>query len=841
MDSDNSDMAAEDMVFATADFDGKLRVYAFSAESNILQTPKPGFPVIATTTPPAKTFGMSPMLGGVHLFWGSGSPGKLYHARVKGTSVLPTAAPILASINENYGVSACRIGKPSDGLLGIAVVLGTATTASTAQLLVLNEADLSVAATKTLQTGNIRSSHVEITQNPRSGVITIGYISNNIASISNFLYSAGSLVATTAPSIGGVWSESTLTGFGIEGYSNFETSFVGNDKDTPLLRDALLRSSSSTVSGTFGTPGLVSPFPYERAGTPSAALLVRKNTYLDFELWTRPLKFPTACAWEYDTSVLHLEGPPFPGTTVTVTASFPEPLVASSTASAVNALGGAQPFTEPTTRLIASAGAQFVLAFTDPMMTASFPAWIGETPGKQIRMFGPGSSPVNIGYVAHTPRSVVCALEENLTFDTLYYIQIASDVLNASATQLWEPATFSLRTQFANSGILASEVIAIEAFRDAARTDQIPAGSDISATSTLYLRIRARDPAFNTIDFATATYLVDGTSLATLSFAQPVASTEAFHAPATTTALAWGIPHTLRFQTASPTASLTFIVTFPTTAPLAPASGASAVPVTSTISIQADEPLDPASVVATTTRLLTGGAPVPATPSYDPATRVITITPAANLLSETLYTVEIGKIRDVAGNPQVATLSYTFTSADVTPPALLSLSPASGSTGVTIDTRVALTLSEQLATSSVTPATVRLLRPDGTASYAVSLNGRVITIDPDDAPDGFLRTNTTYTVALGAGVRDLAGNPFTSIPATFTATFRTQASSTPPLAIATLGLYRDAARTDPFSAAEAVSGTATVHLRLTGTDGATQTRDIADVLLRTSWGPSFPL
>ncbi|HEY9071169.1 MAG TPA: Ig-like domain-containing protein [Candidatus Ozemobacteraceae bacterium] len=779
--------------------------------------------------------------GGVQLFWGSGTPGKLSHSLIKGTSVLPTPTPVLASMNSNYGVSACRIGQPSDRLLGVAVVLGTAATASTAQLLVLNEADLSIAATKTLQTGNIKSSHVEITQNPRSGVITIGYISDNTASVSNFLYSAGTFVATTTPSIGGVWSESTLTGFGIEGYSNFETSFVGNDRDTPLLRDALLRSSSSMVSGTFGTPGIVSLFPYDRSGVLSACLVVRKSDYKNFELWTRPLNYPKLCTWDQSSSVLYLEGPPFPGTTVTVTASFPEPLIESSTASAVNALGGAQPFTAPTTRLIASAGAQFILAFTDPMMTASFPAWVGETAGKQIRMFGPGSTSVNIGYTTHTSRSVVCSLEETLAFDTLYYIQIASDVLNASGTQLWEPATFSIRTQLANSGILASEVLAIEAFRDAARTDLIPAGSDISATSTLYLRIRARDPAFNTIDFATATYIVDGTNLATLSFAQPSASTETFYTPATTTALAWGVPHTLRFQTASPTASVTFVVTFPTTLPLAPASGAAAVPVTSTITIQANEPLDPASVVATTARLLIGGVPVPATLSYDPATRVITITPAANLLSETLYTVEVGRIRDAAGNPQVATLSYTFTSADVTPPALLALSPASGSTGVTIDTRIALTFSEQLATPSVNPATVRLLRPDGTASYAVSLNGRVITIDPDDTPDGFLRTITTYTVALGAGVRDIAGNSFTSVPATFTATFQTQASSTPPLAVATFGLYRDAARTDPFTAAEAVSGTATVHLRLTGTDGATQTRDIADVVLRTTWGPAFTL
>lgn len=547
--------------------------------------------------------------------------------------------------------------------------------------------------------------------------------------------------------------------------------------------------------------------------------------------------YPEACAWDPAGKVLHIEGPPFPSTKVTVTAFFPEPLTASCTAEAVNAAGGSLPFTSSDLRIIASSGAQIRLAFTGDMMTASFPSWIGNTDGKQIRMFGPGSAPVSLVYQTADSRTVTFETGEDLLFNTTYYIQIASDVLGANGTQLWEAATHTLRTQTVNSGILASEVFALEAFSDAARTVPIAAGNEINATTTLYLWLRARDPAFNTIDLATVTYLLDGVTANTVPFTQPVAATETFLPPALTTSVSYGQPHTLLFQTASPTASLTFIVTFPVTNPVSPASGAMTVSTTASITIQASELLDQASIVATTARLLQGGAPVAVNRSWDPATRIITLTPVASMAGSTLYTVECGMVRDLAGNPQVATLAYTFTTADVTSPTFVSMSPASGSTGVTIDKNIILTISEPIATPSVTVASVRLARTDGPASFSVSLSGSVITIDPDDAPGGNLRTDATYAVEIGAGVKDLAGNAFSNTPATFSATFRTQPATTPPTAAGSFLLYRDPAYLNAFSASERVSATAAVYLKFTGTDGATQTRDLLDATIRASWGP----
>ncbi len=651
--------------------------------------------------------------------------------------------------------------------------------------------------------------------------------------VKQFTFSGNALM----PADTWVWADSwTKNSYNsIEGFPNFETSLDGNYPGG-LLREGTLYSDRTVLGNTFGNSGMTSLFHFKGNETSHAALIVRKS-FTDFLFMKRLLAYPMECGWDAASKILHIQGPPFPNTKVTVTALFPEPLTASCTVEAVNAAGGVLPFISSDLRIIASSGAQVKLAFTGEMMTASFTNWVGNADGKQIRMFGPGSTPVSLAYQTADSRSVTFETGEDLQLNTTYYIQIASDVLGVNGTQLWEAATYTLRTQSVNSGVLASEVVAIEAFGDPARTVPIAAGSEINATTTLYLRLRAKDPAFNTIDLATATFLLDGATISTLPFTQPVAATETFLTPAFTTSVSYGQPHTLLFQTASTTASLTFAVSFPVTNPVSPASGGTAVPTTASITIQANEQLDQASIDAMSVRLLQAGAPVAVNRSWDPATRIITITPATAMAGSTLYTVECGMVRDLAGNPQVATLSYTFTSADVTPPTLVSMSPASGSTGVTIDRNILLTLSEPVATPSVTVATVRLSRTDGPASFGVSLNGAVITIDPDDAPDDVLRTGATYTVEIGAGVKDLSGNAFSNSPATFSATFRTQPATTPPTAAGSFLLYRDPAYLTAFSASERVSATSAVYLKFTGTDGATQTRDLLDATIRASWGP----
>ena len=113
---------------------------------------------------------------------------------------------------------------------------------------------------------------------------------------------------------------------------------------------------------------------------------------------------------------------------------------------------------------------------------------------------------------------------------------------------------------------------------------------------------------------------------------------------------------------------------------------------------------------------------------------------------------------------------------DTTPPAVASITPASGATDVARETAVSVAFNEALGASSVTGNAVQLRDPDGlqvpaTVSYdAVTKTVRL-------TPASALQPSETYTIVVAdgaAGVRDLAGNP---IEAEVTSTFTTIALS----------------------------------------------------------------
>jgi len=280
-------MEVGDVIFASADSDGMVRVYAFSSLADIPQSPKTGFPTTLSQdiTP---HFGLTPTTGGVHLFWKAGTPAKLYHALAKGTSPITSPVVLFEPIHANYGVSSCRINDISDHLLAVTVV-GSDVDQDFTRLLILNENDLSIVTSITVNTGSIDSRFVDVTQNQRSKIITLGYIAANKPCVSNYTFSNGTLTATTAPILdASVWTQGFADAFAVEGYSNFETSIVGLDNSDTRFKDASLHhttvASISSVSGTaYDAQPLVSLFAYDQGktpsqqGTPSAGLLIQKD------------------------------------------------------------------------------------------------------------------------------------------------------------------------------------------------------------------------------------------------------------------------------------------------------------------------------------------------------------------------------------------------------------------------------------------------------------------------------------------------------------------------------------------------------------------------------------
>lgn len=184
------------------------------------------------------------------------------------------------------------------------------------------------------------------------------------------------------------------------------------------------------------------------------------------------------------------------------------------------------------------------------------------------------------------------------------------------------------------------------------------------------------------------------------------------------------------------------------------------------------EALDPTTVAATNFTLSSGPAAgritVAGTLSYDASTFTLIFVPAASLTAYTSYTVQIGGMKDLSGNPMLTT-SWTFTTgvaADNTPPTVTAVVPASGATRVSVVAAVSVTFSESVDPTTLT-AGIQVAAGVTPVAGSVTCDtaNRVATFTPSAA----LASQTLYTITV-AGVKDLAGN---SMTAAFTSTFTT--------------------------------------------------------------------
>ncbi|HBG04284.1 MAG: hypothetical protein A2075_06295 [Geobacteraceae bacterium GWC2_58_44] len=104
--------------------------------------------------------------------------------------------------------------------------------------------------------------------------------------------------------------------------------------------------------------------------------------------------------------------------------------------------------------------------------------------------------------------------------------------------------------------------------------------------------------------------------------------------------------------------------------------------------------------------------------------------------------------------------------ADATPPTLSATTPVAGATGVEVSAPVSARFSEPMDPESITSTSFTVDGITGTVSYDPLTQSAIFT------PAATLAYSTTYTAAIGTGVRDLAGNPM-ELPATWS--FSTEA------------------------------------------------------------------
>lgn len=226
----------------------------------------------------------------------------------------------------------------------------------------------------------------------------------------------------------------------------------------------------------------------------------------------------------------------------------------------------------------------------------------------------------------------------------------------------------------------------------------------------------------------------------------------------------------------------------PTVSVRSPASGATNQEWNTNIVITMSEAIDPLTVDSTTVTLKTspGLVTVPATTSLDSGdpTKII-IDPTSNLSASSTYQVVVTTgVSDIQENFVASNDTWTFSTkaapppADTTAPTLVSNTPTSGSTGVTISNAITATFSEALLSTSVTTSTVQVLL----ASNSQALTGTAVSLSSDSKTitinGASLSYSTSYIFRLtggSSGIKDAAGN---ALAVTQDITFSTESSPT---------------------------------------------------------------
>jgi hypothetical protein len=194
-----------------------------------------------------------------------------------------------------------------------------------------------------------------------------------------------------------------------------------------------------------------------------------------------------------------------------------------------------------------------------------------------------------------------------------------------------------------------------------------------------------------------------------------------------------------------------------------PANSATNVARNTDITVTFNEPMAAASINGTTFTLATTTAGTPVAGIVTPSEAIASFVPTTPLAASTSYTATISNgAKDLAGNFLPGAFSFSFTTGsgqDVLPPAVLSSSPASNATGVSVATTVSVTFSEAMNPATITPGSFILASSAGTVSGSVALNGDVATF----TPTALLTGNTVYTATITTSATDQAGNHLTSI------------------------------------------------------------------------------
>ena len=202
---------------------------------------------------------------------------------------------------------------------------------------------------------------------------------------------------------------------------------------------------------------------------------------------------------------------------------------------------------------------------------------------------------------------------------------------------------------------------------------------------------------------------------------------------------------------------------------VSPPDGAVEIGFNTSIRVRFNESINPLTIRGDTFLIDDGSnVIVPCAISFSNSDRDVLLVPHAPLAVETLHSMTIDGVEDVAGNA-VAHQNTQFTTGidpDTSAPKVVATAPFNRETNVPVNTVVEIEMDEPIDPGTVNTSNF-FVRDDTTflavpGAYSVDTSGRVIMFMPDSP----LPVNRRHTVLLG--IRDLSGNRHTSSPLTFT-------------------------------------------------------------------------
>ncbi len=741
-----------------------------------------------------------------------------------------------SQISEDWGVSGCLMKDGNDEY----IVIAYPTSANSINIISFKAGTPnSYTITTGISVNNtISGAQIAISQNPRTGVIYLGWISGSKACYKTGAFQPDSHTKFTFSNseydICNVnYSNAAYASIYAGSYNNFETSFTVSDDDS--IRNYCICGDHPVItqilpdSGSIPKAKFAAAFQYfENGNYYSGCICCSSFKFIDF--YYRLLEYPQKCSWQASKKKLHLEGPPRLNTSVSAQVDFAEMVPANTYARCVNSefLGGVRPFNNSfnvvgdKAVIASSSHCFFAVGFDKTMNTASYPAELSAS----VKLIESGTNAqIPLTNVASTSGRFVFKPNTDLKFNSSYIITIASDVIDAVGTQIYKNETLNFKTQQVTTPLDPDGVIKLEAFFDSNYTSQITDGSDVKADKKLYLRLNAYDPAFNTIDTTTVNVKRNGSLVATLNFVQKTASSTYFYGEYQMAAPS-NIDSNWAFETIDSSKKLNLKVTYPVLSPASPASGAIGLEPASIsrIEVSSSEELDSTSVTTTNVTLWQQSVKVNASVSYDNTNKKILITPSSALSSEKNYLVRVSNILDKAGNMQLVPLSYYFSTRDNTAPTITQSFPANGAVNVTIDSKPQIVFSEEILPSTINSTNIVVTCNGSAANYTLSNSGNKIIVDVSQG----LKTQSNYRVEVRTGITDFSGNHLASV---YSYTFTTQPAHTDPSDILSLTLYRDGTMLNAFGSSEKVNANTKVYFKLNAVDGATQTLDVATISL----------